>query len=127
MSFKLLNPARIRIKKIWSESGEILEAERVIDDEDSIEQIAEVLDKAAPFNGFYPIKLETPGFAVTFYDEGEQKGLSVEGDYLVYDDGEEKELPENQWLLADLLNSFFTGSEEITRTNVKEAFAKMAS
>lgn len=123
MSIQLVNPTMVKVRKVWSTKEEDGEsycnvAEIEIIDPDTIREMIAVLAKAEPFgpDDFYPpAKI---GYGVLFIDDGEEKGLTVDGDLIRYDsrDGEdEKEdaalLPIGESLMWNLLDPLFQGVE----------------
>lgn len=130
MTIRLINPTKVHIRKVKGfdegKDSYLLESEIDIVDANTIGQMMAILAKATPFddaNDFYPSKFGTPSYALTFLDEGEEKGLNVEGDLIWYDSGEDEcgLLPEGKLLMVNLLDPLF-GGVKTTQTKIIDIY-----
>lgn len=124
MALKCLRPKQIHIKKVWVCGDEVCTAETSSDDYKVMDSIIETLDEAGSFDGFYPLKPETPSYLISFIDDGHTEEVTVKADLVLYEDGERQEMPEGKFILANLLDRII-GKSTTQRTKIEDVYLQM--
>ena len=124
MALKCLRPRQIHIKKVWICDDDVCTSETSSDDYKVMDSIIETLDKASSFDGFYPLKPETPSYLISFIDDGHTEEVTVKADLVLFEDGERLEMPEGKFLMANLLDRII-GKSIIERARLEDVYLQM--